>query len=63
MRIIPFVVIIPAGQTSGSFDVVITDDNLMESLNVINDPSSLASIVTVGMPGQATVTIVDDDSK
>ena len=34
-----------------------------KSFNVINDPSSLASIVTVGMPGQATVTIVDDDSK
>ena len=62
----PFVVTIPAGQTSASFDIAITDDNLMEnnkSFNVIIDPSSLPSIVTVGMPGQATVTIVDDDSK
>ena len=63
---VPIVVTIPAGKTSASFDVAIIDDNLMEgnkSFSVIIDQSSLPSSVTVGMPDQATVTIVDDDGK
>ena len=62
----PYTVIVPAGVTSVSFDVPISDDNIFKSngtfILTINS-SSLPSDVIVGNPGQAIVTIVDDDRK
>ena len=62
----PYTVTFPAGQTTATFDVPINDDNILEDnenfILTIN-PSSLPSDVTVGSPGQATVTIGDDDGK
>ena len=52
--------------TKVPFIVSITDDNTLESnensILTIN-PSLLPSGVTIGDPGQATVTIVDNDGK
>ena len=62
----PYTVTFPAGQTRATFNVPITDDNISEGnenfILTINS-SSLPTGVTVGDPGQATVTIVDDDGK
>ena len=48
------------------FDIAINDDDVLESIEnfmlTINS-SSLPTGVTVGSTGQATLTIVDDDSK
>ena len=53
--------------TNASFDVAITDDNIIEvgeeDFELAINMSSLPSDVTVGIPGQVTVTIVDDDGK
>ena len=53
--------------TNASFDVAITDDNIVEvgeeDFELAINMSSLPSDVTVGIPGQVTVTIVDDDGK
>ena len=53
--------------TSVPFDIPITDDRILEAnetLMLTIDSSSLPpSGVSVGTPGQATVTIVDDDRK
>ena len=49
-----------------SFDVLITDDNILESDKVFNltiDPSSLPRRVTVTDPSQAVVTIIDNESE
>lgn len=56
----------PAGVTIASCNIPITDDVVFEGnedikLEIIS--SSLSSDVVVGNPDQATVTIVDDDSK
>ena len=62
----PYNVTIPAGQTTVTFDVPINNDNILEGNEnftlTINEPS-LPTGVTRGDPGQATVTIVDDDRK
>ena len=58
---------IPAGMTSTAFNAtIISDDNILEEsetfyLNV--NSSSLPNDITAGNPFQATVTIMDDDSK
>ena len=54
--------------TSVPFDIPITDDRILEGLEdflLTIDPSSLPDdgTVVVGSPGQAAVTIVDDDRK
>ena len=62
----PYNVTIPAGQTSGSFDVPIINDNVLEShenLMLAIAPESLPKLVSHGNPDMATVTIVNDDSK
>ena len=56
----------PAGSTSVSFDVNVTNDDILESnekfnLNIIS--SSVPDQVIIGNPKQSTVTIVDNDSK
>ena len=62
----PYFVIIPTGQTSGSFEIFIIDDQMLESdesfdLNI--DINTLPDDVTLGSPDSATVTITNDDSK
>ena len=55
-----------AGVTAVSFDVLITDNNILESnmnFSIAIDPSSLPNRVTVDNPDQASVTIIDDDGK
>ena len=62
----PYNVTFPAGQTTATFDVPIIDDNILEGNEIFIltiDETSLPISVTRGSPGQATVTIVDDDGK
>ena len=52
--------------TSVSFDIPINDDDILEgneNFTLTIDPSSLPTGVTVGIPDQATVTVVDNDGK
>ena len=52
--------------TTASFNIPITDDNILENnedIQIEINVSSLPSRVSVSNPGQATVTIVDNDSK
>ena len=62
----PHTITFPAGETQAPFNVPINDDNIFEGnenfILTINS-SSLPTGVTVSDPGQATVTIVDDDGK
>ena len=62
----PYTVTFAAGETSVVFDIAITDDSIFEDnenfIFIINS-SSLPSDVNVGNPGQATVTIVDNERK
>ena len=62
----PYTVTFPAGQTTATFDVPINDDDILEgneNFILTIDQTSLPSNVTRGDPGEATVTIVDDDRK
>ena len=62
----PYTVIFPAGQTTATFDVPINDDNILEGNEdfiLTIDETLLPTGVTRGSPGNATVTIVDDDGK
>ena len=62
----PYTVTIPAGQTTATFNVPITDDMILEGdedFMLTIDSSSLPNGVTRGDPGEATVTIEDDDRK
>ena len=62
----PYTVTFPAGETSIQFDIMINDDNIVEgseTFNLVIQRNSLPSRVTRNNPGQATVTILDDDSK
>ncbi|MDY0102090.1 MAG: Calx-beta domain-containing protein, partial [Lentimicrobium sp.] len=59
-------VIIPAGSTSATIDVIVNDDNILESSEtVIATLSAITSgnpNITVGTPVAATVTITDNDA-
>ena len=63
----PYTVTFPAGVTSVSFHVPIINDGVLdidETLTLtIADGNSLPDRVTRGDPGQAKVTISDDDGK
>ena len=62
----PYPVTFPAGVTSVTFDVPITDDNILEgneNFTLTIDQSSLPTNVNRGDPDEAIVTIVDDDCK
>jgi len=62
----PYPVTFPAGATSVTFDVPITDDNILEGIEnfmLTIDQSSLPTGVNHGDPGKVTVTIVDNDGK
>jgi len=61
-----YTVTIPAGMTSATFDVPITDDDIYEgneNFMLTIDESTLPLNVRRGDPGEAMVTIVDDDRK
>ena len=60
----PYTVTFPAGVTMITFDVPITDDLIFEvdeNFILILNGTSLASGITCEIPGQATVTIVDNE--
>ena len=62
----PYSVTIPAGHTSVSFDISITDDDLVEDDEILRlaiMPESLPYLVSRGNPGVAMITIVSDDGK
>ena len=62
----PYSVTFTAGKTSVSFDIALTDDNILEKnefFNLTIDTSLLPDGFTVGSPGQAIVTIINNDSK
>ena len=62
----PYSVMIPARMTSVSFDIPITNDDVLEqneNFNLTINTSSLPSRVFATNPYQATVTIMDDDGK
>ena len=62
----PYNVTIPAGHTSVSFNIQITDNDIVEDdkiFSVAISPESLPYLVSRGNPGEAMVTIVSDDGK
>ena len=62
----PYTVTIPVGMTSVTFDVSINDDDIFEgdeNFMLTIDLSSLPNGVNPSIPGEATVTIVNDDCK
>ena len=62
----PYTVLFSAGQTHVSFSVAILDDIILEgneNFTLIINPFTLSNNVIVGNPGQAIVTIVDNDGK
>ena len=62
----PFNVTFPAGMTSNSFDIPITDDTIFEgneTFTVTIVSSTLSTQVMEGVGCVVTVTIIDDDSK
>ena len=61
----PYSVTFPAGVINVPFNISINDDNIFEENEnfTLTINSSLPTGVMVGNPGQATVTIVDNDCK
>ena len=62
----PYSVTFDAEMTRTSFNVLVNDDNTSEANETFElaiNMSSLPNDVTIGVPGRATVTIVDDDGK
>ena len=62
----PFIVTIPAGETSASFNIPIVDDDLIEeieSFNVTIDLSSLSERLLLLSNCTLIVTIINDDGK
>ena len=62
----PYTVIFPAGMTRTPFDVPTTDDMILENnenFTLTIDSTTLPTVVIVGVPGEALITIVDDEGK
>ena len=61
----PYSVTFPAGVMGAPFNISVNDDNIFEENEnfTLTINSSLPTGVMVGNPGQATVTIVDNDRK
>ena len=60
----PYTVTFPAGVTMIAFDVPVTDDMIFEvdeNFMLTINGTSLATGITCEIPGQATVTIVDNE--
>lgn len=55
--------VFPAGITSVSFNVSVTDDNILEQNETFALTIDSTSNVIVGGSGKAIITILDDDSK
>ena len=56
----------PAGMTEVAISIAITSDDVFEgneNFTLTIDSALLPSYVTIGNPGEATVTILDDDRK
>ena len=56
----------PAGVTEVASSIAVTDDDIFEgneNFTLTIDSASLPSFVTIRNPGEATVTILDDDRK
>ena len=49
--------------TRASFNILVTVDNILETNETFELAITMSSDVTIGVPGRATVTIVDDDGK
>ena len=61
-----YTVTFPAGQTTTTLNIPINDDDILEideNFMLTINQTSLPTDVTHGNPGQATVTIVDNDRK
>ena len=59
----PYTVTFPAGQTNATFNIPINDDDVIEGAEkfmLTIDSSSLPTGLTVGDPGQVTVTIIEE---
>ena len=62
----PYTITFTAGTIYASFYILLIDDNVLEnneSFMLTINSSSLPSNVTVGDPGQVTMTIEDNDGK
>ena len=64
----PYSVTFPVGSITALFNVIIMNDNILESNEkfvLTVDPSTLPSNsrVTVGIPSNSTVTIIDNEGK
>ena len=62
----PYSIMIPAGGTSGSYEISIVIDNMSESdelFHLIINTNTLPDSITPGTPESATITIRNDDSK
>ena len=62
----PYTVTFLARVTRVPFDIPINNDDIFEgneNLMLTIDPATLPDDISVGSPGQATVTIVDNDRK
>ena len=61
-----YTVTFPAGEMDVTFDVPIVNDSILEGNEdfiLVIDQASLPNRIILGIPGLATVTIVDDDSE
>jgi subtilisin family serine protease/glutamine cyclotransferase len=54
---VPAIVIIPAGQTSASFDLTMVDDSLLDGTQT----ATITATVTNWTPGSASIAVKDDD--
>ena len=63
----PYTVTFSAGQTTATFNVPINDDDVLEGnenfMFTINETALSPDVTTRGNPGEARVTIVDNDRK
>ena len=64
----PYIITFSAGQINTTIMISINDDNILEVDNgnfmvTVNNYYSSSLPITIGDPGNATVTMVDNDSK
>ena len=62
----PYFILFPAGMTEAVFNIFLIDDDILEeteTFSLIINSSSLPRNVTIGEPGEASVTILDDDGE
>ena len=62
----PYFIVFPAGMTQAVFNILLTDDDILEGTETFNlniNSSSLPNNVTIGELGEAAVTILDNDGE